>query len=211
MSFNRRRVLIGATTAAAAATISLAASSEQPTRSDTKSFAPPLGPRARVLVVNDISGDIDGLFATTHALMCPSTEVRGIVGTGNGRSSETAARAAGLATEIVEMLGLQVQVRVYPGTNGKLSAPMTPVDSPGSQAIINEAMRTDTTLPLYVTVGGGLTEVASALLTEPRIAGKFTLVWIGGSPYPNGGSGETNFSIDKLAAHYIFNETTIPL
>lgn len=60
-------------------------------------------------------------------------------------------------------------------------------------------------------VGGGLTEVASALLLEPRIAGRFTLIWIGGDAYPAGGTGETDFNIDPLAAQYVFNETSTPL
>ncbi|HEX7853507.1 MAG TPA: nucleoside hydrolase [Sphingobium sp.] len=66
-------------------------------------------------------------------------------------------------------------------------------------------------MPLYVTVGGGLTEVASALILEPRIADRFTLVWIGGDALPGGGTGETNFNIDPLAAQYLFNETSVPI
>jgi len=61
-------------------------------------------------------------------------------------------------------------------------------------------MREDSPLPLYVAVGGGLTEVASALKIEPRIAGHMTLVWIGGDALPGGGVGETNFNIDPVAA-----------
>lgn len=83
--------------------------------------------------------------------------------------------------------------------------------SPGTKAIIDEAMRTDSSLPLYVAVGGGLTEVASALILEPRIAGRFTLVWIGGDALPGGGTGETNFNIDPLAAQYLFNESSVPI
>ena len=45
-------------------------------------------------------------------------------------------------------------------------------------------MRTDTNLPLFVTLGAGLTELASAYLIEPRIASRLTAVWIGGPEYP---------------------------
>lgn len=93
-------------------------------------------------------------------------------------------------------MGMAGRVKVYPGATGKLGAPRAPVRSPGAQAIIDEAMRTDTKLPLFVAIGGGLTEVASALMLEPRIADRFTLVWIGGDAYPAGGTGETNFDID---------------
>jgi inosine-uridine nucleoside N-ribohydrolase len=50
----------------------------------------------------------------------------------------------------------------------------TPVKSAGVDLIINEALRTDTKQPLYVLCGAGLTEIASALLTKPEIAGKIT-------------------------------------
>ena len=72
----------------------------------------------------------------------------------------------------------------------------TPVRSPGTQALIDEAMRVSD-LPLFVAVGGGLTEVASAVLLEPKIASRFTLVWIGGDAAPASGEGETNFNIDR--------------
>jgi two-component system sensor histidine kinase MtrB len=37
---------------------------------------------------------------------------------------------------------------------------------------------------LFTCFGGGLTELASAWLLEPRIAGRFTAIWIGGAEHP---------------------------
>ncbi|HEX7853541.1 MAG TPA: nucleoside hydrolase [Sphingobium sp.] len=174
----------------------------------SKPYAPPAGPRSRLIFVNDLSGDIDGLFATVHAILSPTSQLRGIIGTGTGRKDETAARSAALARE---MLGLMKNgsVPVYEGAAGKLTASHVPVRSAGTQAIIDEALRTDTKLPLFIAVGGGLTEVASAIMLEPGIAERLTLVWIGGDAYPAGGTGETNFNIDPLAAQYLFNETNL--
>ncbi|CAN7169899.1 nucleoside hydrolase [Phenylobacterium sp. LjRoot225] len=156
-----------------------------------------------------MSGDIDGLFACVHQILSTSTEVRAIVGTGTGRGGETAEASAALAREMLELMGMTGRVKVYPGAPGKLKAAGAPARSPGVQAIIDEAMRTDTTVPLFVAVGGGLTEVASALMLEPRIADRFTLVWIGGDAYPAGGTGETNFNIDPLAAQFVFNDSPV--
>jgi hypothetical protein len=172
-------------------------------------FAPPQGPRARVLIVNDLSGDIDGLFATTHALLSPSAEVRGIVGSWARDDGQTPELAVRNADTILRLMGLTHAVATYAG-GGKLSNLSTPVRSAGAEAIVREAMRTDAALPLYVAVGAGLSEVASALLMEPKIAGRITLAWIGGSPYPAGGN-EYNLSIDPLAAQVVFNRSTVPI
>lgn len=172
-------------------------------------YVPVKGPRIRVLYVNDLSGDIDGLFATVHMLLSPSVDVRGIVGTTTGRARETAERSAEFAREILEVMGLTGKIPVHVGASAKLAAASTPADNAGSRAIIAEAMREDTALPLFVAVGGGLTEVASAIMLEPRIASRMTLVWIGGDAYPAGGTGETNFNIDSLAAQFLFNATNL--
>ena len=204
MRFHRRGALqAGYVTALALGTAALA-----------KPFRPVLGPRARVMFVNDLSGDIDGLFAAVHMILSNSVELRGIVGTGTFSpwfADETALRSAELANEILRLMGRAGQVPVHVGSDRRMPGPSTPVPSAGAQAIIAEAMRTDSPLPLYVAVGGGLGEVASALLIEPRIANRFTLVWIGGDALPGGGTGETNFNIDPHAARLIYNVSELPI
>jgi purine nucleosidase len=205
MTTNRRRFVLGAAAA-------LSALSTTPVLAKiAKPFTPAVGPRSRVLFVNDLSGDIDGLFAAVHAIFSNSIDLRAIIGTTTGRPGETAQASVDLAEEILKMTGQSGRIKVFPGSEKKLSAPDRPDQSRGANAIIAEAMRTDTNLPLYVAVGGGLTEVASALMIEPAIAGRFTLVWIGGDAYPAGGIGETNFGIDPLAAQFVFNETSVAI
>jgi purine nucleosidase len=112
---------------------------------------------------------------------------------------------------MLALMGREDSVPVLEGAPGKLTSASVPHQSAGTQAIIDEAMRTDSKLPLYVAVGGGLTEVASALMLEPRIAERMTLVWIGGEPIPGMGGSEYNFGIDPLAAQHVFNASTVPL
>ena len=144
-------------------------------------------------------------------ILSRSIDLRGIIGTGTGRAGETAERSAELAREMLQLMGMAGSIPVHIGASGKMPGATTPMRAGGVQAIIDEAMRTDSELPLIIAVGGGLTEVASALLLEPKIAGRFTLVWIGGDAYPAGGTGETNFNIDALAARHIFNETSVAI
>ena len=168
------------------------------------------GPRARVLFVNDLSGDVDGLFAAAHALLSPSIELRGMIGTSAGVRSQTAHRSVELAQEVIRLAGGR-DLPVFAGAERKLAAADAPVRMPGVQAIIDEAHRTDSALPLYVAVGGGLTEVASALMIDPAIAGKFTLIWIGGQRAPHAGQTDYNYGIDPLAARHVFAETEVAI
>ncbi|WP_230461300.1 nucleoside hydrolase [Sphingobium sp. CAP-1] len=176
-----------------------------------KAFSPKAGPRSRVLFINDLSGDIDGLFAAVHAILSPSIDLRGIIGTGTGSPRETAEISVALAHEMLRLTGRAGQIPVHIGSKGKLAIAGTPDRSAGAQAIIDEARRTDTSLPLYVAVGGGLTEVASALMLDPSIASRMTLIWIGGNIASNSNTAEYNFAIDRLATRYIFNETLVPI
>lgn len=202
MSITRRNLVKAAALGAAAAL---------PTISIAKPFAPLLGPRCRVMFVNDLAGDLDGLYALVHALLSPALDLRGIIATGTGMPGESADAAAAFAHEIMRLMDMQGKVPIHPGAAEKLTSAGKPQPSQGADAIIAEAMRTDSTLPLYVAVGGGLTEVASALIREPAIASRMTLVWIGGDAYPAGGTGETNFNIDSLAAMHVFNASEVPI
>lgn len=203
MTLDRRR-LIGGAAALAGATLATSLSAK------TKPFANPVGPRSRVVYVNDIAGDPDGRFATVHMALSTTSQLRGIVGTAaTFLPEEGPEAAAALAREMLGLMGIKVPVHV--GSAGKFGKDHTPRQSPGVQAIIDEAMRSDSDLPLFIAVGGGLTEVASAVKLEPKVAERAHLVWIGGGSWPEGVTREYNFMLDPDAAQFLFNETRIPI
>ena len=68
--------------------------------------------------------------------------------------------------------------------------------------IIREAMADDPK-PLYVIFLGPITDMASAYLANPKIAGKVTVIWIGGGAWPDGGR-EANLGNDIHAANVVF-------
>lgn len=74
--------------------------------------------------------------------------------------------------------------------------------SAGTRLIIEEALKEDS-LPLYVLNIGALTDLAVALLEEPKITSKMTAIWVGGGRYPKG-SKECNLGNDLIAANYVF-------
>lgn len=178
----------------------------------------------RLLIDNDYAGDPDGMFQLVHHLLSPSVDIRGIIGShlksGDSfdPSDTTATNAKRNIEAILEMMNMRGKYPVFEGSNIGLEDINTPHHSEGANAIIEEAMRDDTDVPLYVVCGGGLTEIASAYLIEPRIADRLTLVWIGGMEYadvalppPGYSRTEYNTDIDIKAAQVIFNNSNIRL
>jgi purine nucleosidase len=181
-------------------------------------------PRMRVIIDNDFGGDPDGLFELVHHLLSPSVEIRAIIGShlrpGDGfdRSKETATHAKQKIEEVLGIMNLSSKYPVYQGSNDPLENDSLPQQSEAAKAIIKEAMRDDTKLPLYVVCGAGLTDLASAYLLEPKIASRLTLIWIGGPEYtdlapppPGYTSLEYNLGIDIKAGQVIFNKSAIPV
>jgi purine nucleosidase len=181
-------------------------------------------PRMRIIIDNDFSGDPDDFFQLAHHLLSPSVEVRAVIGShlrpddpmdSSGRS---AANAVAKAHELMASMGMDGSVPVYEGAPHALADSKTPLPSAASAAIIEEALREDSKLPLYLVCGAGLTDAASALLLEPRIAERLTLVWIGGNEYadlarpvPGPFRPEYNLNIDIEAARAVFNDSSAPI
>lgn len=183
-----------------------------------------IAPRMRIVIDNDFSGDPDDLFQLVHHVLSPSVEIRGIIGSHLSphdpfdSSNKQAENAVRIAEETLDLTGASGRYPVWLGSNTGLTSAKAPIDSEAARGIIAEAMRDDTDLPLYVVLGAGLTELASAYLLEPRIAERLTAIWIGGNEHaelatPPLGAGvvEYNLNIDILAARVVFNDSPIPL
>jgi purine nucleosidase len=179
----------------------------------------PSGPRIRVVADNDYSGDPDGLFQLVHHALSPSVELTCVIGShlrpGDpfDSSEVTADNAAAIAREYLELVG-RSEVPVVAGSNVGLTDRTTPIDSTAARAII-AAAHADTPLPLFVCLGAGLTELASAWLLDPSIGTKLTAVWIGGAEHagveaaPGGTPTEYNTAIDPVAAQVVLNDSDL--
>ena len=183
-------------------------------------------PRIRVISDNDYSGDPDGLIQLAHHLLSPSVEVRAIIGThlreGDGWAQspdgDEVAAAVLAAEKIVDLCGMTGQVPVLAGAPGPMIDVNTPQDSAGIRFIIEEAMREDTSDPLFVVCGASLTGIASAYLIEPRIADRLTVIWIGGHehdglavPPPGAPDLEYNLHEDLVSGLVFFNHSDLKL
>ncbi|GAA4169511.1 nucleoside hydrolase [Gryllotalpicola koreensis] len=179
-------------------------------------------PRYRVVIDNDFSGDPDDLFQLAHHVLSGSVEIPFVIGSHLAPgdvfdpSSHQADNAAAAARRLLALMGRDIPV--YAGSNTGLPDPETPIRNAAVDALIHEALRTDTELPLFVALGAGLTELASAVLLEPRIASRLTAIWIGGPehrglglPFPLPDHLEYNLAIDIPAARVVFNESQISI
>ncbi len=183
-----------------------------------------IAPRVRVISDNDYSGDPDGLVQLAHHLLSPSVDLRFVIGShlreGDpfDSSVNTADKAAAAAESTIAKCCRAGDVKVIAGSNSALTNRTTPIESIAASAIVAEAMRDDTDLPLFVACGAGLTEIASAWLMEPRIASRFILIWIGGhehdgltDPAPGAPDMEYNLHIDPIAGQVVFNDSDLQI
>jgi inosine-uridine nucleoside N-ribohydrolase len=176
-----------------------------------------------VICDNDFCGDPDGLVQLAHHLLSPSVDLRGVIGSQlpsyditceAGRQVE---RSLEQAARVLALTGRD-DVPLHAGSNEGLPNRAEPATCAGAEAIVAEAMRDDTELPLFVACGGSLTAIASAWLIEPRIAERVTLVWIGGNEHEGLAATpapftmlEYNTSSDLTAAQVVFGDSDLEL
>lgn len=108
------------------------------------------------------------------------------------------------------LMGAGLADRIVRGSPHYLTAKDVPVDSDAARLIVERAMA-PSDRPLYVVAIGATTNVASALLLEPRIADRIVVVWT--SAYPTW-SRMYNYSFNleqDLPASQLLFESGVPL
>jgi len=93
---------------------------------------------------------------------------------------------------------------VYRGATAYLSDEKMPVISEASRDLVERAMSRCDDDPLYVIAIGAITNVASALLLEPKLIDKIVVVWLGGNAHDWHDNREFNLSQDIAAARIVF-------
>ena len=165
----------------------------------------PAAKRHRVIVNTDAKNEADDQFAIVHALLTPAFEIHGVIPAHFGdHKSKTSQRDSHDETMLLlDLLDLDEPVTVADGATQALPDETTAVLSAGAELIVREANRDDDR-PLHVLFYGPLTDMAAALLMDPGITQRNVhVVWIGGGPWPVGGS-EYNLSNDIHAANVVF-------
>jgi purine nucleosidase len=184
----------------------------------TRAMAGPQPLLARMILDNDFAGDPDGLFQLAHHALCRSVRIALVVGShfpARFGSGHDAADSAASAREVLSLIKRDGAQPIVAGSETPIASRAAWKPGAAAAAIVREAMRDDVHEPLVYAAGAGLTDLALAWLSEPRIGRRIKLIWIGGNPHPDFGSKvaepEFNFSIDPIAAQVLFNESDIEI
>ena len=169
---------------------------------------PPDG-KVRMVIDTDTYNEIDDQFAVVHALLSPEKlSVEGIYAAPffNHRSTSPGNGMQMSYDEILRLLDrldIDPQGLAYRGSNGFLADYDHPYSSNAVSDLIERAMQSKE--PLYVVAIGALTNIASAILIEPKIIEKIVLVWLGGTAmhWPN--ANEFNLMGDVLASRLVLD------
>ncbi len=166
-------------------------------------FHVPAEKQARVITDTDAKNEADDQFCIAQTLLSPKLDNVGMIAAHFGtRLEDGMERSYRELERIFDLMGFDKAGMLYRGAPHALASTNAPVDSEGARLIVREAMQDDPR-PLFVTFLGPLTDLASALLIEPRIQTRLTAVWIGGGQYPAGGA-EFNLGNDVNAANVVF-------
>ncbi|MBQ4580143.1 MAG: nucleoside hydrolase [Clostridia bacterium] len=166
-------------------------------------FHVPFEKQVRVITNTDAKNEADDQFAIVQTLLSPKLDNVGFIAAHYGtKHSDGMERSYRELETIFDKMGFNKEGMLYHGAPHAIPNTKTPIDSEGAQLIICEAMKDDPR-PLYITFLGPLTDMACALLLEPKIASRCTVIWIGGGPYPHGGI-EFNQDNDINAVNVVF-------
>jgi len=171
--------------------------------------------KVRIVLDTDTYNEIDDQFAIVYALLSPDQiSVEAIYATPyfNLRSDSPGDGMTKSYDEIIrllERLNISPKNFAYQGSNGFLSDLENPYRSDAALDLIERAMASEDE-PLYVVAIGALTNVASAILIEPRIIEKIVVVWLGGHGLHWPHTVEFNLAGDVIASRTIL-DSGVPL
>jgi inosine-uridine nucleoside N-ribohydrolase len=106
--------------------------------------------------------------------------------------------------KVLAMVKGTEDIDVYKGSESFLSDEKTPVISPAAEHLAKFAGQYNSDNPLYVVAIGAITNIASAILINPKIIDNIVIVWLGGTALHWHDSREFNLGQDIASARIIF-------
>lgn len=106
---------------------------------------------------------------------------------------------------LFSIMGKSTDGCVFRGSGRYIGDDGLPVESAAALDLVQRAMAQDDGKRLYVLAIGAITNVASAILMEPRILDKITVVWLSGQPLHYNSAVEFNLMQDMTASKLMFD------
>ena len=168
--------------------------------------------KADVVLDTDAYNEIDDQFAIAYMLSAKEKlAVQSIYAAPffNSRSNGPEDGMIKSYDEIMRLLELsgnsELKNSVYHGSTKYLTDENTPVESAAAQNLVSLAMNHTPENPLYIIAIGAITNIASALLIEPKISERIVIVWLGGHALHWPDTKEFNMFQDIAAARVVFD------
>ncbi len=161
----------------------------------------------RIFIDSDAKNEIDDQYAIVRALIAPELRVEGITAAGFHDRKSGAQRSYDEIERILKLTGLTNKIPAALGSSIPMKDKQTPRPTDATRLIIERALADDPD-PLYVLALGQFTNLASALLIEPKIKDRVVYACIDGD-YKHGntpawGPGIYNWKLDVPAVQAIF-------
>ena len=168
------------------------------------------GGRLNMVLDTDTYNEIDDQFALAYALRSEDRlNVEAVYAAPffNDRSTSPADGMERSYEEIYRVLEkLDYTAKedfVLKGSQSYLKDSETPCDSPAARDLVKRAMASEE--PLYVAAVGAITNIASAILMEPRIIEKIVVLWLGGNALSWPTAKEFNLMQDVAAVRVVLD------
>lgn len=172
-----------------------------------KNLTPPQGP-VDCILDTDAYNEIDDLFAIAYLVRSASEKLRiksFYAAPFFNRLSEGPADGMEKSYhEIQKILSLcHADYPVLRGATDYLPDEQTPVISEAAKDLAERALEYSPENPLYVVAIGAITNIASALLLEPKVKENCVVVWLGGHAWHYHDTNEFNMKQDIAAARVV--------
>jgi inosine-uridine nucleoside N-ribohydrolase len=166
--------------------------------------------RTPVVITTDCGADMDDQWAIAHAALSPQLRPLAVIGNFAPAPHHLDSRATTrCARQALEAVGRLADVPVHAGADHALPDRATPVRSPGVEHLIRLSAAFSPERRLVVLAFGPATDIASALLLEPRVAERIAVVALAFDRYPEGGDG-WNVRND-VAAWQVLLDAAVPV
>ena len=165
---------------------------------------------ADVILDTDAYNEIDDQFAIAYMLANrQKLNVKAIFAAPffNGRSSgpkDGMEKSYDEIKKVLSLIGGTDDIEVYKGSEQYLPDEKTPVISPAAERLAELARQYSPERPLYVAAIGAITNIASAILIDPKIIENIVIVWLGGNALHWNDTKEFNLYQDVAAARVVF-------
>ncbi len=180
-----------------------------------KRLTPPTG-KINMVLDTDTYNEVDDQFALAYAFLSKEKiELQAVYAAPfkNDRSESPGDGMEKSYQEIqrlLKMLGKSPEGFAFRGSDRYLEDAAKPIRSEAALDLVKKAMESSPENPLYVVPVGCITNIASAILIEPKIIENIVVVWLGGNDINWPHQKEFNLMQDVPAAQVVLN-SGVPL